>query len=75
MIEKETEEEGIEIEERFGNDIDRNLRELEALGWFGFSQVRKDIKGGRGPGSGRTHINPSPAHLLIGPKFQAQTRL
>src|SRR3954470_8212992 len=32
-------------------------------------------RGGRGPGSGRTHINPSPAHLLIGPKFQAQARL
>ena len=38
---KETEEE-VQIEERFSNDVDRNLRELEALDWFGFGQVRKD---------------------------------
>ena len=48
VIEKETEEgkepeEEVETKERFGNDVDRNLRELEALGWFGFSQVSKDI--------------------------------
>ena len=48
MIGEETKEakdyeESIEVEERFGNDIDRNLRELEALGWFGFDQVSKEI--------------------------------
>ena len=47
-IDKETEEriepeEKVEIEERFSNDVDRNLRDLEALSWFGFGQVRKDI--------------------------------
>src|SRR5436189_5050403 len=36
-------EEDIEVEERFGNDVDRNLRLLEALGWFGFDQVSKEI--------------------------------
>ena len=48
VIEKETGEvkeleEEVEVEERFGNDVDRNLRKLEALGWFGFSQVSKEI--------------------------------
>ena len=42
VVEKETKEE-VEIEERFSNDVDCNLRELESLGWFGFGQVRKDI--------------------------------
>ena len=48
MIEKGTGEvkeyeEDIEVEERFDNDVYRNLRELEALGWFGFDQVSKKI--------------------------------